>query len=64
MPKYSFNFWEEQKYTIIFEADNLDHAIELVEEAKDVSDLELLPEMRQVFKNGSEHWDTVGPLPE
>ncbi len=58
MPKYSFNFWEEQKWGITFEADNLEHAKQLMEEAQETEGIQNLPEMEQFFKKGAETWDT------
>jgi hypothetical protein len=55
MPKYSFNFWEETKWGVVFEADNLEHAKELMEETLNVDDL---PNVEKFFKKGDETWDT------
>jgi len=57
MPKYSFNFWEEQKWAITFEADNLEHAKKLLAEAEDEMGIDDLPEMEKFFKKGHEIWD-------
>ena len=58
MPKYSFNFWEEAKWGITFEADNLEHAKKLLAEAEEEMDLEWLPGLEKFFKKGEELWDT------
>jgi len=58
MPKYAFNFWEESKWAITFEADNLDHAKKLLAEAEEEMDLDWLPEMERFFKKGDETWDS------
>lgn len=55
MPKYSFNFWEETKWGVVFEADSLEHAKELMEESLNVDDL---PNVEKFFKKGDETWDT------
>jgi hypothetical protein len=57
MPKYSFNYWEETKCGISFEADNLEHAKKLLAEAEEEMDLEWLPKMEKFFKKGHESWD-------
>jgi len=57
MPKYSFNFWEESKWAITFEADSLDHAKKLLAEAEEEMGIEDLPEMERFFKKGDETWD-------
>lgn len=57
MPRYSFNFWEQQKWGVSFEADNLEHAIALMKEAEEVEGIQVLPEMEQFFKKGDETWD-------
>jgi hypothetical protein len=57
MPKYSFVFWEESKWGISFEADSLEHAKQLMEEAQEVEGIQNLPEMEQFFKSGDETWD-------
>jgi hypothetical protein len=67
MPKYGFQWWEEAKYYIEFEADSLEHAKELMKEACDVEcDIEALPEMEQIFLKGDETWDfeTLAEKPE
>ena len=66
MPKYSFNVWEETKYVVSFEADNLEHAKQLLAEAEEEMDLEWLPDMEKYFKKGDETWDTemLGEMPE
>ena len=58
MPKYSFSYWEETKWAITFEADNLEHAKQLIEEAQAEADVDLLPEVEKFFKKGDETWDT------
>jgi hypothetical protein len=58
MPKFGFVWWEEGKYLIEFEADNLEHAKELMQEAHDIEmDIEVLPNMTQIFRKGDETWD-------
>lgn len=57
MPRYSFNFWEQQKWGVSFEADNLEHAKQLMEQAENSIGIEDLPEMEQFFKKGDETWD-------
>jgi hypothetical protein len=57
MPKYSFVFWEESKWGISFEADSLEHAKQLMDEAQEVEGIQNLPEMEQFFKSGDETWD-------
>jgi hypothetical protein len=57
MPKYSFNFWEESKWGITFEADNLDHAKKLLAEAEEEMDIDWLPQVERFFKKGDETWD-------
>jgi len=57
MPKYSFIIWEEAKYAITFEADNLEHAKKLIDEAQEVYDADDLPNAERYFKKGDEHWD-------
>lgn len=57
MPKYCFNFWEETKWGITFEADNLEHAQQLFREAEEEMDIEGLPEIERFFKKGDETWD-------
>lgn len=58
MPKYCFIMWEEAKYAITFEADNLEHAKKLIEEAEEISDADDLPNAERYFKKGDEYWDT------
>jgi hypothetical protein len=57
MPKYSFVFWEESKWGVSFEADSLEHAKQLMDEAQEVEGIQNLPEMEQFFKSGDETWD-------
>jgi hypothetical protein len=57
MPKYSFNFWEEQKWGVVFEADNLEHAKQLFLEAEENMGIDDLPNMERFFKKGDETWD-------
>ena len=57
MPKYSFNFWEESKWGITFEADSLEHAKQLMNEAQEVEGVDELPEVERFFKKSSETWD-------
>ena len=57
MPKYSFNLWEETKSVITFEADSIEHAKQLMEEAEEEMDLEWLPGFEKYFKKGDETWD-------
>jgi hypothetical protein len=57
MPRYALNVWEESKWVISFEADNLEHAKKLITEAEEEMDLEWLPEMERYFKKGDETWD-------
>jgi hypothetical protein len=57
MPKYSFNFWEESKWSITFEADSLEHARQIMEFAEQEADVDLLPEVERFFKKGDETWD-------
>jgi hypothetical protein len=57
MPKYAFNFWEESKWGITFEADNLDHAKKLLAEAEEEMDIDWLPQVERFFKKGDETWD-------
>ncbi len=57
MPKYSFNFWEESKWGITFEADSLEHAKQLMNEAQEVEGVDELPEVERFFKKGDETWD-------
>jgi hypothetical protein len=57
MPRYSFNFWEEQKWGITFEADSLEHATQLMEEAQVAEGVEDLPDMERFYKKGDETWD-------
>lgn len=58
MAKYSFNFWEESKWSITFEADTLEHAKQLIAQAQEESDIDLLPQIEKHFKKGDETWDT------
>ncbi|CAB4137371.1 hypothetical protein UFOVP325_34 [uncultured Caudovirales phage] len=57
MPKYTFNFQENFKWGVSFEADNLEHAIALMKEAEATEGIQNLPEMEQFFKSGDEDWD-------
>jgi hypothetical protein len=57
MAKYTFNFWEESKWAITFEADNLEHAKQLMEEAQYGDGVDELPEVERFFKKGDETWD-------
>jgi len=57
MPKYAFNFWEESKWGITFEADNLDHAKKLLAEAEEEMDIDWLPQVERFFKKCDETWD-------
>jgi hypothetical protein len=57
MPKYSFNFWEESKWAITFEADSLEHAKQLMNEAEEVEGVDELPEVERFFKKSNEIWD-------
>jgi hypothetical protein len=57
MAKYTFNFWEEQKWGITFEADSLEHAKQLMEEAQEADGVDDLPEVERFFKKGDETWD-------
>lgn len=58
MPKYCFIIWEEAKYAITFEADNLEHAKKLIEDAEEMCDADDLPNAERYFKKGDEYWDT------
>ena len=57
MPKYSFNFWEESKWGITFEADSLEHAKQLMDEAQEIEGVDELPEVERFFKKSNEIWD-------
>lgn len=57
MPRYAFNVWEESKWAVSFEADDLEHAKELIQEAEEDMDLEWLPGMERYFRKGDEIWD-------
>ena len=57
MAKYTFNFSEQFKWGITFEADNLEHATALMKEAEQAEGIQNLPEMEQFFKKGDEDWD-------
>ena len=57
MPRYAFNLWEESKWAISFEADSLEHAKELLQEAEEDMSIDDLPEMERYFRKGSENWD-------
>jgi hypothetical protein len=57
MPKYNFNFWEESKWNITFEADSIEHARKLLDEAHSIADVDTLPEVERFFKKGDETWD-------
>ena len=54
MPRYSLNYWEEQKWGISFEADSLEHAKELLDDTLDVDEL---PEVEKYFKKGDVNFD-------
>jgi hypothetical protein len=58
MPRYSFNLWEETKSVITFEADSLEHAKELLQEAEQEMGVDELPEIKRYFQKGDETWDT------
>ena len=58
MPKYSFTFWEESKWAIVFEADSPEHAKKLLAEAEYSDGVDELPEVQRFFKKGNEIWDT------
>ena len=57
MPKYCFIIWEEAKYALTFEADNLEHAKQLIEEAQEDYNADDLPNAERYFKKGDEFWD-------
>lgn len=57
MPKYAFTLWEESKWGIMFEADNLEHAKQLLTEAEEEMDVESLPYVDRFFIKGDEFWD-------
>jgi hypothetical protein len=57
MPKYAFTLWEESKWGISFEADNIEHAKELFAQAEEEMDVETLPEIERFFVKGDEFWD-------
>lgn len=57
MPKFAFSFWEESKWGIVFEADNLEHAKQLLTEAEEEMDVDALPEVERFFVKGDEFWD-------
>lgn len=50
MPKFSVVQLEDAKYIVQFEADNIEHAKELLEEA---TDFEELPNSHRFWKNGA-----------
>jgi hypothetical protein len=55
MPKYQFVEHEYTKSIIIFEADSLEHAKELLNETLDWADL---PESEKFWKSGETDWET------
>jgi len=55
MPKYQFVEHEYTKSIIIFEADSLEHAKELMEDIIDVDDL---PNSEKFWKSGETDWET------
>jgi hypothetical protein len=55
MPKYTVRVHEESTYIVQFEADSLEQAMELVDNAMDVDDL---PDSEKFWKNGQTNWDT------
>ena len=61
MPKYQFVQWEEIKAIITFDADDLDHAKELV---MDTMDWNELPNAEIFWKSGSTDWEDVEELNE
>jgi hypothetical protein len=54
MPRYRFTEYETNKRIVTFTADNLEHAIELMEEAISIEDL---PEVEDFWKNGDTDWE-------
>jgi hypothetical protein len=58
MPRYAFNLWEESKWTVSFNADNLEHAKELLLEAQEETSVEELPDVERYFRKGDEFCDT------
>jgi hypothetical protein len=57
VPKFHFNYWEEAKYRIEFEAKDLAEAKELYLDATENGDIDGLPEMSKEWLKGSESWD-------
>lgn len=57
MAKFNFILWENTKYCIQFEAEDLEDAKKLLAEAEDEMDWEILPEAEQFFKKGDETWE-------
>lgn len=55
MSRYTVRVSEQSTYIVQFEADSLEHAMELVDNAMDVDDL---PESEKFWKNGSLDWET------
>jgi hypothetical protein len=55
MPRYTVKVHEYSTYIVQFDADSLEHAMELVDDAMDTDDL---PESEKFWKNGSTDWDT------
>ena len=58
MPKFQFVQWEEIKSVVVFDADDVDHAEELMQDAMDWSDL---PNAEIFHKNGSTNWESPEP---
>jgi len=59
MPKYTVRVHEQSTYIVQFEADSLEQAMELVDNAMDTDDL---PESEKFWKNGSIDWDTPAEI--
>lgn len=54
MPRFRFVYWEEAKYFVEFDADNLEQAKELIDGSVDVDDL---PNVEKNWRKGSEELD-------
>lgn len=54
MPRFRFIYWEDAKYSVEFDADDLEQAKKLMEEAVDVDEL---PASEKHWRKGSESWD-------
>lgn len=55
MPKYQFTEHVYERYIVVFEADSLEHAQEIMDDVMSIDDL---PNSERFFRKGETEWET------